>query len=78
MSHFLFADDSVIFCKATLEQALVIRDILTRYERASGQNGNFNKTNVMFSKGIPRAQREDITGCLSIKEVLAHDKYLGL
>jgi len=36
------------------------------------------KTNVVFSKGVPIARREDIVNYLGIKEVLAHDKYLDL
>lgn len=37
VSHLFFADDSVFFCKASTEQAQVLKDILILYERASGQ-----------------------------------------
>lgn len=57
---------------------MVIRDILSSYEKVSGKKVNFDKTHVMFSKGIPQVRRDDIVNYLSIKEVLAHDKYLGL
>ena len=36
ISHLLFADDSVVFCRATVSECVKIQSILYRYELASG------------------------------------------
>jgi len=78
VSHLLFADDMAVFCRATVQQADFIRDILGLYEATSGQKINFEKTNLAFSKGVTRDQKDAILRKLDIKEVLAYEKYLGL
>ncbi|KAL0416151.1 UNVERIFIED_CONTAM: putative mitochondrial protein [Sesamum latifolium] len=78
ISHLLFADDTLIFSKASLECTMVIQDILEVYRRASGQEINFSKSLVVFSKNT----REDL--CLWIETALAMRRenrlacYLGL
>lgn len=52
ISHLLFVDDTVIFCPTAESQALTVKEVLHKYKRASGQKVNFNKTNVLFSRGI--------------------------
>ena len=37
LSHLFFADDSLIFCKVTIEECDVLQRILSTYEKASGQ-----------------------------------------
>ena len=44
ISHLLFADDSFIFCQATVEECQYLIDLLNCYERASGQVVNRLKT----------------------------------
>ena len=53
ISYLLFADDTIIFCEATLDQTQAIKNILRVYEIASGQTVNFLKSDVTFSKGVP-------------------------
>jgi len=48
------------------------------YERASGQAVDVQKSNVVFAKGIPPSRRAALLLVLDIREVLAHEKYLGL
>ena len=48
--HLLFADDSLLFCRATSEECEKVLQILEFYEQASGQKVNKNKTTIFFSK----------------------------
>jgi len=48
----------------------VIQDILVNYEKASRQKVDFDKTSIMFLKGVPQARREDIIGVLELNEPL--------
>jgi len=57
---------------------VAVKDKLHKYEAASGQKINFAKTDVSFSKGVQPERRNQIAICLDIREVLSHDKYLGL
>ena len=40
ISHLFFADDSLLFCRASLADLQAIQDILSLYEQASGQKLN--------------------------------------
>lgn len=71
-----FADDSILFSRATLHKCSRIADILSIYERASGQKINFTKSEVAFSKNVDAMKRHDIRKLL--REVDRHEKYLSL
>ena len=49
ISHLFFANDSLIFCKATREDCVA----LEKYEHASGQQLNRDKTSLFFSCNTP-------------------------
>ena len=51
--YILFADDSLIFCSATIEERDNVLEILKEYEEPSGQKMNRSKTSLFFSKSIP-------------------------
>ena len=53
ISHLLFADDSLVFCRATIAECVQIQSLLQLYEQASGQNINRGKTNIFFSSNTP-------------------------
>lgn len=78
VSHLFFADDNILFARATLQQSSEIADIISKYERTSGQKINFNKFEVFFSKNIGVVSRGEILNILGVKEVERHVKYLGL
>lgn len=50
ISHILFADVSLFFCKAEVGKCLEIVIILNSYEKASGQRLNSSKSSLMFGK----------------------------
>ena len=78
MSHLLFANNTIIFCGTEEDQVNSAQHVLHTYEVASTQAINFNKTNVLFSKGVKDDRRARIVHLLDIQEVLSYDKYLGL
>ncbi|BFG30782.1 hypothetical protein CerSpe_170560 [Prunus speciosa] len=66
LSHLFFADDSILFLKATERNCNAVASILNSYCHASGQVVNFEKSSVYFSPNTPQ-QLTDNPG-----------KYLGL
>ncbi|XP_074266997.1 uncharacterized protein LOC141590294 [Silene latifolia] len=78
ISHLLFVDDNILFARATIGEADVINNLLRRYEAASGQLMNLDKTTVSFSKGVAEEQRRRVAERLGVMEVAEHKWYLGL
>ncbi|XP_027150198.1 uncharacterized protein LOC113750422 [Coffea eugenioides] len=64
LTHLFFADDSLIFCKANVQQANEIMKILKKYEEASGQLINLEKSSVFFSKNMPMEQKQAVCSSL--------------
>ena len=78
ISHLLFADDSLLFCQASLEEVKYVTDILQLYADSSGQCINFEKSSIYFSSNTVGGQREMIKSMLGVKEVERFESYLGL
>ena len=78
LTHLLFADDSLVFCRSTEAKCHHLLLILSAYERASGQQVNRAKTNLFFSKSTPHEMQVHIKDALGVAVVQQYDKYLGL
>ncbi|XP_027152430.1 uncharacterized protein LOC113752516 [Coffea eugenioides] len=78
ITHLFFADDSLIFCKASIHQANEIMKLLKTYEEASGQLINLDKSTVFFSKNMNLEQRKEICSALGGMVEMTQEKYLGL
>lgn len=78
ISHLLFADDSLIFCKAQPQQCYAILNTLKDYEAASGQAVNFQKSAITFGKGISKDIKDFIIRIMGIPKVGGFGKNLGL
>ena len=50
ISHLFFVDDSLIFCRATKEDCSTLLIILDKYEIASSQQLNREKTSLYFRR----------------------------
>ena len=78
ISHLLFVDDSLVFCRATVSECVKIQSLLFLYKLASGQSINREKTNIFFSSNtLPRTQ-DAITNFLGILATQSYEYYLGL
>ncbi|XP_074364595.1 uncharacterized protein LOC141705594 [Apium graveolens] len=60
ITHLLFADDSFLFFKATVEETRVVKDMLNLYEKQSGQAVNFQKSAMFFSSNVRRDNQTEI------------------
>lgn len=78
ITNLLFADDSFLFSRATVDESLKLRGILEAYERASGQKINLNKSAVSFSANVEETRRNEICNVLGVSGTSQHGKYLGL
>lgn len=68
----------MVFCKASLQQALCLRRILQIYGTASGQLINLDKSSIIFSKNTPQDLKRSICAALDGVKEQTNAKYLGL
>ncbi|XP_048493085.1 uncharacterized protein LOC125493648 [Beta vulgaris subsp. vulgaris] len=78
ISHLFFADDSLLFTRATNEEVEKVMESLSIYEVASGQKLNMEKFEISFSRNIEQENQELLQRKLTFKAVEKHGKYLGL
>uniref|UniRef100_A0A803P795 Reverse transcriptase domain-containing protein n=1 Tax=Cannabis sativa TaxID=3483 RepID=A0A803P795_CANSA len=78
VSHMLFADDNYLYCKATLQEANQIRELLHQFECASGQKVNLGKSSIFYSTNTVNHVREDINSLLQMPQADERSMYLGL
>ena len=74
ITHLFFADDSLLFSKATPTACETIQGILDQYEKASGQQVNRDKTTIFFSKNIPEASQNVIKEALEVPIIRQYEK----
>lgn len=78
VSNLFFADDIIIFGRATKTELRRVKNILASYEAASGQAINLNKSDIMFSSGISTERGNTLAQLLGVRRVHQHAIYLGI
>ena len=77
ITHVMYADDVVLFSKASRKDAASLVKTLEKYCRWSGQAINKNKSGVFFSKYTQNQARRSIKGILQVKSLKKDAVYLG-
>lgn len=78
INHLFFADDNLLFCKASVTHWNWMTRILGIYEAASGQKLNKEKTSIFFSRNASSKTKLRILEVAGIPTTQRYDKYLGL
>ncbi|XP_042944649.1 uncharacterized protein LOC122278535 [Carya illinoinensis] len=78
INNLLFADDSLFFCRATLQTNADIHQLLKEYELASGQKVNKEKTAMVLSTNVNPQLQQEIMASWGIQQAQKYEKYLGL
>lgn len=78
LNHLLFADDTMFFCKSDSQECTTLLNILQRYEMASGQKINTQKSAVTFSSKTNREVKDRVKLQLKIEKEGGLGKYMGL
>lgn len=76
--HMLFADDSLLICKASGSQATEMMKILSVYEQATGQKVNVVKSAITFGAKVAESSRDLIRQITGIEKEGGTGSYLGL
>lgn len=78
VTHLLFADDSLLFCKAEVAQVDCVMEILSTFEACSGQEINLEKSSIFLSKNAGCLLRQEVCSVLRGVKEQSCSKYLGL
>jgi hypothetical protein len=78
ISHLFFADDSLVFCRESPQDAQTINKILELYQTASCQLINLDRSEMSFSQNVHEEKKLLFQGWMQIKAVENHSKYMGL
>ena len=77
-SHLLFADDSLFFVKADVQQGAELIRIIYLYGRASGQLLNPAKSSILFGNKVGHEVKVAMKQILGINKEGGMGMYLGL
>lgn len=78
VSHLFFADDSFLFFLAFTKECHVLKDILGKFEAASGLAVNYHKSNIMFSSNMATNLQHSLCNILGVHQPLNTGKRIGL
>lgn len=78
LSHLFFADDLLLFGKASTPQAETMMQILQQFCTASGQRVNNTKSKVWYSPNTPLHTIQAISANFKIPSTSNLGKYLGI
>ena len=76
VSHLLFADDTLVFCDANIDQMLILRMVIIWFEVVSGLKVNLGKSELVAVGAVHNMDL--LVAILGCKQGSLPMKYLGL
>lgn len=76
--HLLFADDSLLMCKANAQESTEVLECLKAYGDASGQRINLQKSSIIFGSQVSDNSKTQVKRILGIDKEGGEGTYLGL
>lgn len=73
----VYVDDLLLFGEASSDEAVYIKDLLSRFSMVSGQQVGPQKSSIWFSKSTSSDSREQVSQILKVKENSDSGNYLG-
>ncbi|KAL6551480.1 hypothetical protein OROGR_007634 [Orobanche gracilis] len=77
ITHLVFADDLLFFCKGDLKSTTALMDMFERFSKTSGLIANCPKSEIYFS-GVKQEVKERILEVSGLQEGLLPFRYLGV
>lgn len=77
VTHLMYADDLVIYCKANSSEALEVKSCLDTYCQWTDQRINWDKSDIHFGPNVSRHTRRAICELLNMRVCTHNSKYLG-
>ena len=77
VSHLMYADDTLLLCRASTQEAEVLKQCLNRYCAWSGQLLNCQKSAILFSRNVDFSTQFEIRELLQMAEMDRSARYLG-
>ncbi|CAM8884344.1 unnamed protein product [Rhodiola kirilowii] len=78
ISNLMFADDSILFVRAEVDDIMRLKSTLVKYEDLSGQQINLNKSEVCVGNNVGGDKSRLLRSILGMKSVIKIERYLGL
>lgn len=78
ITHIFFADDSLVFFKATPKECSRVKNVLKTYEQATAQMINLENSVCMLSKNIQECKASELSRELGVEKANSFRQYLGL
>lgn len=78
LSHLLFTNDSLLFCRVNFLEWANIHHLLHLCECASSQKLNVEKTAIFFSRNTKREFKDHICSIVGQSAISSYERYLGL
>lgn len=78
ISHLMFADDLLLYGRASVEQMQCVLQVLDQFCSLSGQQVSIEKSCLYFSKNVTPQVRRDLVQLSGFREASDLGKYLGV